>query len=97
MRSLRLQIDLDGAARVAVDGSALGEGTRLLARDLAPGHHAVRIEAEGRAPLERDVTLGAGEIRTLAVKLPVAPPPRRAPARPKHRRESGEGTINPYE
>lgn len=59
-------------ARLRVDG-ALVDTTRetngALSVSLPPGHHRLRVDAEGRDPTEREVTLRAGARTTLYVDL----------------------------
>lgn len=60
--------------RVILDGQApvYSSAGQLL---VAPGAHALRVEAEGFVPQEREVVAGAGERQTLRVVLRAEPPP----------------------
>jgi serine/threonine protein kinase len=58
---------------VIVDGVTVGQGPQ----QLAAGNHAVKVEVEGSAPWELDLTLQAGEYRVMVItahKVTVSPP-----------------------
>ncbi|HEX3775424.1 MAG TPA: hypothetical protein VHV51_13225, partial [Polyangiaceae bacterium] len=68
------------AVRVSVDGKPLVDVLDGRERELDPGPHHLRFEAEHYVPVERDVLLvQGGEPTRVVVDLqPVAPPPRPA-------------------
>jgi serine/threonine-protein kinase len=57
-------------AQVRVDGRPQSGVTPLTARGLAAGSHQVRVELAGRAPLERTIELGPGELAAVDLVLP---------------------------
>ncbi|MBI5518094.1 MAG: PEGA domain-containing protein [Deltaproteobacteria bacterium] len=61
--SVRFDLQVTGAA-VTVDGQAVQGAT---AENLSEGDHVVRVELAGRAPLQRTVTVRAGQSTTFAV------------------------------
>jgi hypothetical protein len=48
----------------------LGYGPNQIVPNHPPGRYVVRLRPEGRAPLEREVTLVAGEVSELHFELP---------------------------
>jgi hypothetical protein len=76
--TLAVSVDVPGAS-VTVDGTPLSGSARL-----DPGEHVVRVEASGRKPTERRITLKAGEgQRKITIELePLPVPAPVAPSRP---------------
>jgi NADH:ubiquinone oxidoreductase subunit 3 (subunit A) len=68
----RLEVAVDVAAQVLVDGTRLGAGTRV-GGPLGAGTHRVRVEAEGYLPYESTVAVEAGQRTRLEVSLGVDP------------------------
>jgi predicted Ser/Thr protein kinase len=56
-------------AKVIVDGKPVGDPTPTYVAGLGPGAHQLRLEREGRQPLDRAITLGAGERQSLDITL----------------------------
>jgi hypothetical protein len=56
-------------AQVEIDGRALARPTPAVAIDLGPGAHRVRVGKDGLAPVERMVTIAAGEHAVVDVSL----------------------------
>jgi hypothetical protein len=73
--------------RVYVDDQLVGEGAEVVAADVQPGEHALRVEAEGYEPWTDKVTVAAGE----RVRQPVSLKPVRV-ARPSG---AGSGASTP--
>ncbi|HVT10977.1 MAG TPA: caspase family protein [Fimbriimonadaceae bacterium] len=72
----------ESSAKVYVDGKLIGTGTSETTIDVGsdgPKHVAVRIEAEGFTPKERDVTVTAGQSLQLDLDMTKAAPPTTAP------------------
>jgi hypothetical protein len=68
-------VELDVPARVSVDGTFAGEGTQVEMPSLAPGTHALHVEAPGYAPRDTSFTIAAGDRLRLSermVPLPAA-------------------------
>jgi hypothetical protein len=65
------------AATIAVSSFERDESVAPGTIHLAPGHHTLQITAPGYTPATREITMAAGETRTLAVELvrPAPPPP----------------------
>jgi hypothetical protein len=59
--------------RIRIDGEA--RGSTPLSAELQAGTYVIRVEKEGFAPFEEELTLAAGDARTLAATLVPAPPP----------------------
>jgi serine/threonine protein kinase len=81
--SVQLKIGPTGGT-VYVDEKLVGEGTDVLVADLAPGAHALRVEAEGFQPHVETIAVEAGERVRQPVTLAavrVATPSR--PAQPQ--------------
>ena len=55
-------------ARISIDGKASGRSTPARIQ-LKPGSHKIRLEAEGFARQEREITVAAGESFALHVEL----------------------------
>lgn len=66
MGKLEVRID-DGKGRVLIDGEEVGEGN--WSGELTAGPHELRVEREGYDPVERDVDIAAGDVRSESVKL----------------------------
>jgi hypothetical protein len=67
-----LEVAVDVAARVLVDGAAIGTGVRVSGA-LGAGTHRVRVEAEGYLSYESTVAVQAGQRTRLEVSLGVDP------------------------
>ncbi|MFZ5476053.1 MAG: protein kinase domain-containing protein [Myxococcota bacterium] len=81
--SLQLKIGPVGG-KVYLDDKLVGEGTDVSVADIAPGAHALRVEAEGYEPHADTLSVDAGERVRQPVTLKeirVAQPPR-APTQP---------------
>ena len=63
--------------------------------DVMPGRHRLHVEHSGYAPLTRELTIAAGELRTLEFSLTKLPTP---VVRPRPRRKKGRLTARtkPY-
>jgi serine/threonine-protein kinase len=65
----RLWISAEPWAWVNVDGVRVGR-TPIIGVPIAAGEHLVRLEREGYAPLERELTVAAGtEVRLTGLRL----------------------------
>jgi predicted Ser/Thr protein kinase len=63
-----------GNARVLLDGTPIGAGPEVAIPDLAAGEeHTVRVEADGYAPHDEVVAVGAGERVVIRATLTPAP------------------------
>lgn len=58
---------LSSAGRIVAQGTA--QAGRWVARDLAPGAYSVLVSADGKAPVERDVTVSRGRVTVEAISL----------------------------
>ncbi len=67
-----LEVAVDVAARVVVDGASFGTGTRVSGA-LGAGTHRVRVEAEGHLPYASTVAVQPGQRTRLEVSLGVDP------------------------
>jgi serine/threonine protein kinase len=56
----RLSVNVLPVARIFVDGQQVGEGTTFRLEDVKPGRYQLRLEADGRAPHEQWIDIGAG-------------------------------------
>ena len=81
-----LEVDVTGSrdAEILVDGKEWGRGASIKV-ELDPGPHDVVVKPAGRAPVSQHVELAAGQVASVAIVVPAAPPPRTvvrtAPAR----------------
>jgi hypothetical protein len=66
-RAATLRVRAAAGARVVIDGAPRGTGAADVG--LAPGVHALRVEADGMRPFEAQVPLDDGESRELDVTL----------------------------
>lgn len=66
MGTLEVRID-GGEGRVLIDGDEVGAGK--WSGDLSAGTHVLRVEREGYDPVEREVMIVAGDVRSESVKL----------------------------
>lgn len=65
----RLWISAEPWAYVVVDGTRVGR-TPVIDVAIAPGDHAVRLEHDGYEPVEREITVAAGqEVRLTGIRL----------------------------
>ncbi|EGV16219.1 SUMF1/EgtB/PvdO family nonheme iron enzyme [Thiocapsa marina] len=70
-----LQVNVDVAAEVRLDGRAVGRavpGAPLALRGLAPGEHALEVSAQGYGRVRESPTVGAARWTQVAVALPAA-------------------------
>jgi hypothetical protein len=79
--TLRLPTDVKNVS-VELDGKALSASVLGVPIPINPGKHRLNAVAVGRTPSTLEITLGVGEVRELAIELPVATtvPPSRPPA-----------------
>jgi predicted Ser/Thr protein kinase len=61
-------------ARIEVDGKPIPDKTPAALHGLAPGRHAIRVTAAGRAAVDRVVTIAPGSSTALVINMP---PPQR--------------------
>ncbi|MFO0611569.1 MAG: hypothetical protein U0414_03200 [Polyangiaceae bacterium] len=87
-RLAHLRIVLNDAdapgVRVLLDGSVLGAASLGISLPMDPGHHVVRVEAEGRTPFGAEFDASEGSSRDLVVDLaPVPTATEEAPIAPR--------------
>ena len=92
--TLVLPSDLPERARISIDGSPMSRDAWGVSIPLAPGEHAIVVEAPGREERRFSVTLSDGDRREVAVSVappPVTPPPPppQAPSKPDGRWAAG--------
>jgi hypothetical protein len=69
--TLRLPTDVKNVS-VELDGKALSASVLGVPMPINPGKHRLNTVAVGRTPSALEITLGVGEVRELAIELPVA-------------------------
>ncbi len=82
-----LEVDVTGSrdSVILVDGKEWGRGASIRI-ELDPGAHDVLVRPQGRAPVTQHVELAPGQVASVAIVVPAAPPPRtvvrQVPAKP---------------
>lgn len=69
--TLRLPPDVQNAS-VSVDGKAVSRSVLGVPLPINPGQHRLQATAPGRTPYDQPVQLGTGEVREIAIELPIA-------------------------
>lgn len=84
---------------VSVDGKPVSASVLGLPLPINPGRHRVQAAAPGRTPYDKELQLGTGEVREVALELPFATTapavPATSPAQPKSAaaRRSGDTSV----
>jgi serine/threonine-protein kinase len=76
-----LKVQVNPPARIELDGKLLGIDATAVTAQVDPGAHRLHLEADGRAPSDREVNLHAGESLELSIQL--TPAPGKAKVKPK--------------
>lgn len=77
IRAMKVKVHIASnppGASVAIDDEAVPGATPLDA-DLSPGHHRVKLTAQGRLPAEKAIDLALGTTQTVSADLEAEPPP----------------------
>lgn len=64
-----VELVIEPAGRVEIDGELRGEGRRVVVEGLTPGDHALRVVAPGHAPHTSRIALKPGQVAPLTVEL----------------------------